>query len=435
MNGRQAFSTCALAVAILSALAGAQESRPASGPAEPATASRPAGARKNQSLAVLAFKNLRENKESDWIGAGAAETLTTRLIGVPGLVLVERAQVKKVLDEQDLQKADLTDPKSAVKAGRVLGVGRIVVGTYFSEGGKITFNVRVLDVETAEALSAANLNGKDDDIGGLLLQLAEAVIKSFDKKVVIEDARPVVRDAAGEDRLALTAEQKESIRNIGTSSAEAFEAYSRAKAAFAAGDAQGVMGWLTKAIELDGKFAMALNDRATMHLMSQRPDLALADFNSAIQADPKNAMFWANRGALYGMANQMDKANKDFDKAVALNPNYPNTYALRGVLLSQRGQHDAAAKDFTRAIGIYPFHALYYARANCYYNQQKYDLAARDMDSAIAQAPAFAGYYLARSQAYYGQRQYAKAVADAKMCIQLGGQIPPQYMMMLNNAR
>jgi tetratricopeptide (TPR) repeat protein len=401
-------------------------------PAQSQPASAPAGPKKNQSLAVLSFKNLRDNKEADWIGAGAAETLTTRLIGVPGLVLVERSQVKKVLDEQDLQKTDFTDPKSAVKAGKVLGVGRIVVGTYFSDGGKVTFNVRILDVETAEALSAANINGKDDDIGGLLLQLAEAVIKSFDKKVVIEDAKPVVRDSGAEDRIALTAEQKKSIQNIGTTNAQAFEAYSRAKAAAAAGDAPGVMGWLTKAIELDGKFAMALNDRGTMYILSQRLDLALGDFNSAIAADPKNAMFWANRGALYGMANQMDQANKDFDKAVALNPNYPNTYALRGMLLYQRGQNDAAAKDFTKAINIYPFHTLYYARANCYYNQQRYDPAVKDMDSAVAQVPNFALYYLARSQAHYGQRQYAKAVADARTCLQLGGQIPPQYMAMLN---
>ena len=388
--------------------------------------------KKNQSLAVLAFKNLRENKDADWIGAGAAETLSTRLVGVPGLVLVERSQVKKVLDEQDFQKMDLTDAKSAVKAGKVLGVGRIVVGTYFSDGGKVTFNVRVLDVETAEALSAANINGKDDNIGALLLQLAEAVIKSFDKKVVIEDAKPVVKDSGAEERISLTAEQKQSFGNIGTTSAKAYEAYSRAKAAYAAGDAAGLLAWLTKAIEQDPKFALALNDRGTVYFLSQRMDLALADFNSAIEADPKNAMFWANRGALYGAANRMDQANKDFDKAVALNPNYPNTYALRGMLLAQRGQNDAAAKDFTKAINIFPFHTFYYARANCYYVQQRYDLAAKDMDSAIAQVPNFAGYYLGRSQAYYGLKAYAKAVADAKMCVQLGGQIPPQYMMMLN---
>ncbi len=75
---------------------------------------------------------------------------------------------------------------------------------------------------------------------------------------------------------------------------------------------------------------------------------------------------------------------------------------------------------------------MYYARANCYFNQQKYDLAVKDMDSAIAQVPNFAGYYLGRSQAYSGLRQYAKAVADARTCAQLGGQIPPNYLMMLN---
>jgi tetratricopeptide (TPR) repeat protein len=403
----------------------------ASAQTQPASA--PAGPRKNQSLAVVEFKNLRPGADTDWIGAGAAETLTTRLTGVPGLVLVERGQVKKVLDEQDLQKVDFSDPKSAVKAGKVLGVGRIVVGTFFNNGGKVTFNVRVLDVETAEVLNAANINGKDDDIGDLLLQLADAVIKSFDKKVVIEDSKPVVRDSRADERIELTAEQRKGIGDIGTKDPKAFEAYSRAKAAFAAGDAAGVVAWLTKAIETDPKFALAYNDRAVTYILSKRLDLALPDINAAIGIDPKNAMYWANRGFVYASANQVDNAMKDFDKAALVNPNYANTYVLRGMLNYQRGQLDAAVKDFTKSIGIYPFHSLYYARANCYYKQQRYDLAVKDMDSAIGQVPMFAGYYLGRSQAQYGLRQYAKAVADAKMCVQLGGQIPPQYMMMLNS--
>jgi tetratricopeptide (TPR) repeat protein len=402
------------------------------GPADSQSSSKPAAPKKNQSLAVLTFKNLRPSADTDWIGAGAGETLTTRLAGVPGLVLVERSEVKKVLEEQDIQSADLTDPKSAVKAGKVLGVGRIVVGTYFNDGGKVTFNVRVLDVETAEVLNAANINGKDDDIGALLLQLAEAVIKSFDKKVVIEDSKPVVRDSQADERIDLTPEQRQSFQNIGTSNAKAYEAYSRAKAAFTAGDAAGVIAWLTKAVELDPKFALALNDRAVTYMLSKRLDLALPDINAAIQLEPKNAMFWMNRGYAYAVAGQVDNAMKDFDKAIEVNPAYPNTYGMRGLINAQRGQLDAAIKDFTKGISIYPFHTLYYARANCYYTRQRYDLAVQDMNAAISQVPSYAGYYLGRSQAYYGMGQYARAVADARLCVQHGGQIPPQYMMMLN---
>ena len=428
MRGRPSFLTKWALVAGMGVLAACA----ATGQAQSRPATNPAGPKKNQSLAVLTFKNLKANAEADWIGAGAAETLTTRLLGVPGLVLVERGQIKKVLDEQDLQKADLTDPKSAVKAGKVLGVARIVVGTYFSDGGKVTFNVRILDVETAEVLNAANINGRDDDIGALLLDLSEAVIKSFDKKVVIEDSKPVLKDAAADERIALTAEQRKALRNIGTTNAKAYEAYSRAKAAAAAGDVQSLIGWLTKAIELDGRFAMAYNDRGATYILMQKLDLALSDLNKAVQLDPNNAMFWANRGALYGVAGQMAQANKDFEKAIALNPNYPNTYALRGTLNMQQKRLEEAVADFTSAIHIYPFHTFHYMRACNYYLQQKYALAVADMNAAIAQVPSFAGYYLGRSQNYYGLGQYAKAIADAKMCIQLGGQIPPQYMMMLN---
>jgi tetratricopeptide (TPR) repeat protein len=123
---------------------------------------------------------------------------------------------------------------------------------------------------------------------------------------------------------------------------------------------------------------------------------------------------------------------KDFDKAVEANPNYVNAYTLRGMVDYGRKEYDEAVKDFTKAIAIYPFHALYYMRANCHFSKGRYDQAVTDMNSAISQVPAFAGYYLGRSQSYYSLKQYAKAKADAKTCVQLGGQIPPQYQMMLN---
>ena len=81
----------------------------------------PAKVKRPRYIAVVGFRNLRPGTDTDWIGEGAAETVTTKLCGVPGLVAVERLEIKKVINEQDFQQTDLVDPAKAVKIGKLLG--------------------------------------------------------------------------------------------------------------------------------------------------------------------------------------------------------------------------------------------------------------------------------------------------------------------------
>jgi TolB-like protein len=128
-------------------------------------------------IAVLPFKNLKADKETDWVGAGAAADVATKLVGVPGLIVVERMDVRAVLVEQAFRNSDLVDPATAVKVGRILGAGRIVVGTFVRDGGNDIFNVRVVDVQTAQILSAVRLVGKAADIFfDTPIKLAESVL-------------------------------------------------------------------------------------------------------------------------------------------------------------------------------------------------------------------------------------------------------------------
>ena len=146
-------------------------------------------------IAVAGFKNLRPKTDTDWIGSGAAETLTSRLAGVPGLITVERSQMQRLAEEQGLQESDLVETKGATRVGKLLGAERVVIGTYAADGDVLLFNVRVVDVKTGVVLSAATVAGTRMKIFDTLVQLTEAVVKSFDKTVVVVDKRPSVRPA------------------------------------------------------------------------------------------------------------------------------------------------------------------------------------------------------------------------------------------------
>ena len=84
----------------------------AQAPAQPAAQEKAAPLRR---IAIMPLVNLKPDKETDWLGKGTAETLSTNLMRVSGLILVEQTQLAAVLYQQDRQIADFADANTAAK--------------------------------------------------------------------------------------------------------------------------------------------------------------------------------------------------------------------------------------------------------------------------------------------------------------------------------
>lgn len=63
------------------------------------------------------------------VGKAVADLLITRLVQDGTVIVIERNAINKLLAEQDLTNSDRTDPITAAKLGRVLGVDAIVLGS------------------------------------------------------------------------------------------------------------------------------------------------------------------------------------------------------------------------------------------------------------------------------------------------------------------
>jgi len=61
-------------------------------------------------------------------GKAVANQLISRLVQIGTVSILERAQLDKLLAEQNLTNSDRTDPLTAAKLGRILGVDAIVMG-------------------------------------------------------------------------------------------------------------------------------------------------------------------------------------------------------------------------------------------------------------------------------------------------------------------
>ena len=74
------------------------------------------------------------------VGKGVADLLLTYLVKDASYSVIERAQLDKILAEQNFSNSDRADPNSAAKIGRLLGVDAIIVGsiTQFGNDTKTT---------------------------------------------------------------------------------------------------------------------------------------------------------------------------------------------------------------------------------------------------------------------------------------------------------
>lgn len=63
------------------------------------------------------------------LGKAAADLLITKLVQDGNVSVIERTAIDKLLAEQNLTNSDRTDPATAAKLGRILGVDAIILGT------------------------------------------------------------------------------------------------------------------------------------------------------------------------------------------------------------------------------------------------------------------------------------------------------------------
>jgi tetratricopeptide (TPR) repeat protein len=229
-------------------------------------------------VAVLGFKNLRNDPDSDWVGAVTADTLTTKLAGLKAMLVVEREQVNKVIQENRFQESDLVNPQTAVKAGRILGAQSAVTGSFAVAGKRVRFNAHVVDVETTEVLSAATLGGAEEEVMDLPLQLADAVIESLSKKVVVLEGQRRVEESAP---VKLTDEERKKLAQRPTQNEEAYQAFGRG---------------------LD-------------HDKKHRWKEAQPEFESAVRLDPAFGLAWLQLGKMHENQGRWPKALQCYSKA------------------------------------------------------------------------------------------------------------------------
>ena len=120
-------------------------------------------------VAVLTFSNISGDPADDWIGAGIAATLTADLGRASELVVIGHDTVSAALGSP--ADGARTDERAIVDAARRLGARWVVDGGYQRVGDRMRITARVVDVESADTVQRARVDGAISELFDLQDQL------------------------------------------------------------------------------------------------------------------------------------------------------------------------------------------------------------------------------------------------------------------------
>jgi hypothetical protein len=96
------------------------------------------------------------------------QSAITALAGNPRLRLLERERLDSIRLEQKLQSGELLDADIAIRLGRLVGARYIITGQIIPMNSQVIVFGRVINVETGEIISAAQIFLERDILGELI---------------------------------------------------------------------------------------------------------------------------------------------------------------------------------------------------------------------------------------------------------------------------
>ncbi len=190
-----------------------------------------------KTIAIIDFTNASIGDDFDKyapLQRGFASMMINKLRGATDLKVIERERMQWLLEEHKLQRdPSLMDQQTAVRAGKLLGAGAVLIGSYSVAGKQMWMSARLVDVETGEILLAEQIIGKPADFFDLTEGLGRQITQAIN--VSMADAK------AGRD----------------TQSLDAMLSYSQGLAALEGQDYSGAYSKFKEALDFDPQYRQA----------------------------------------------------------------------------------------------------------------------------------------------------------------------------------
>ena len=293
-----------------------QSSSTASANVVPAAA--PKAADQN-SVAVLPFVNLSDDKGSEYFSDGVSEELLTVLQKIPGLHVAARTSAFSFKGKN----------ATAQEIGQKLGVAYLVDGSVRKSGEAVRIAARLARADTGEELWSENYTRNLKDVFAVQTELAQTIVEQL-------RGRFGGADAGATSKEKIQAEVRAAEKG-GTKNVEAHEAY------------------------LQGRFFLNRHSE-------KETDQARAAFERAVQLDPTFALAWAGlaqthvwdcnyatEGGQEGFNAHLTAAREAVKRALSLEPDLPDALFAQAVIETNFDSNwKGAAETLRKALALAP---------------------------------------------------------------------------------
>jgi eukaryotic-like serine/threonine-protein kinase len=333
------------------------------------------GDRDRKSVAILPFKNVGNDRETDFYQFSLADAAITELARVRSLVVRPSSAIVKYQNRE-------VDPAAA---GRDLSVDAILTASFLRAGDRLRVTAQLLDVPTSEILWSERIDADARDVIGVQDTIVHRIVEGL--------------------RLELSPDEKVALAKGSTADAAASEEYLRGRDCLATFIYHTVqrehldssIEHFRRAIEIDPNFALAYSALGSSYVnrvlkglgQAGDHDKAKNAFKKALALDPKLLEARMQMVFIYLTEGQKQKARSAVETLREEYPNDPGVQFVRGVVARLDGDYEKALRSYDRMVKLNPGERVLasYNRARIFMYQKEYDQALRELDQGAELEP------------------------------------------------
>jgi TolB-like protein len=135
-------------------------------------------------IAVFPFENGgsygQDAENFEALQVGLQQMLTTEFAVNPGLRVVDRSQIRALMQEQDLGASGRVDANTAARIGKLVGARYAVLGGFVDFYGDFRLDIRIVNVETSEIVRTEKVRKKREDLYDIVVESAVNITQNLD---------------------------------------------------------------------------------------------------------------------------------------------------------------------------------------------------------------------------------------------------------------
>jgi len=349
-----------------------------------------------KSIAVLPFRNLSEEKGSEYFSDGITEDIITQLSKIGELKVISRTSVMRYKNSD----------KSLRDIGKELDVATILEGSVRRADNQVRIVAQLIDARNDEHLWAETYDKELTQIFAIQSDVAQQIAIALKAK--------------------LSPAEKERLEKKPTESLTAYDYYLKGRDyyyRYHKQDNENAIELFNKALEVDPDYALAyagLGDAYGQRFdkfgfPASWLDSTITVSEKAIVIDPSSAEAYKALGLAYYGKGWYRKALEANHKAVELNPSYWVAVGNIGWMNWEIGEFDEALQWAKKTLEVNPTAPFtYHGVGTVYWGLSDDDKATQWNNRALELQPDFIPARRGLSQMYLSQGKYKDAIEEGR---------------------